>query len=495
MINQSGNKFKRAGIFILAVALAMIPVVSFAFNYGDIEASRMAPGGWTDTVWSDPGSWTTYDVTQNGLPANDQLVNATQKVQQIIASHPGQKMILYFPAGTYNFYSDLQINESNVRLKGDGMTQTSFKISIPTENVGGIGFVGDGKTGSAVSVTGSPWEGSTYVYVSDVSSFSSGDFVQLYTQNGVHGGSDYFYSQIFKISWIDTAAKKIVFTQKLGLDFPSSDVPKLQKLSMLENVGIQDVKVYRVRDNMDYSDNVYMRYVNNGYVKDIESSYCANSHIVFAYSRNVIAERNKVHHSFEYGEGGHGYGIVANYATTNARITDNKLWNLRHHILLQKGANHSVISYNSLEDIMNNSYSLPLHGHFSHNNLIEGNMLQDGLADNAWGASGPRNTWFRNLATGHVGSGDTATSEQNVIGNITYDLWYSGSNHYLAANKQTKYGSTDWGQLNANSSIPASLYLTSKPAFLGSKPWPLFGPNVDSSWGSGNTVPARDRAK
>lgn len=476
----------------LAVGL-LLAAPAQAFDYGDIPADRIPPAGWDDVQWNDPGGWTTVDVSANGLPPNNNTVNARDKILQIIAAHPGQRLILDFPAGTYYFYSDLQINTGNVRLRGAGMDQTTFKISIPSANVGGIGFVGPGFTGSPVAVTNSPWLGTTYVYIADDSSFNPGDFVQLYLENGVKGGVDYFQGQILKISWIDRSANKIVFTQRLGLDFPAIGLPRLRKIQMLENVGISGVRVWRVRDNADYSKNIYLKFVNNGYVTDVDSKFCANEHIVLIYSRNLVVARNKVHESYDYGGGGHGYGIVANYCTTNARITDNKLWTLRHHILLQKGANHCVISYNSLEPVYKNGDCLSLHGHYAHNNLIEGNMFADSYADSAWGASGPRNTWFRNHATGPVGSGNTATNEQNVIGNYLGAVWYSGSDHFLGANKQTN-GTVLWGSLSSGSVIPHSLYLTGKPAFLEAKPWPLFGPGV-TDWGSGNTLPALDRPK
>ncbi len=456
----------------------------------------MPDAGWSDVQWFDPGSWTTINVNTAGLPANNSGVNASTGVSAILAAHPGERVILSFPAGTYYFYSDLQITRGDVRIQGAGMSQTIFKLSIPATSVGGIGFKGGGFS-TSVGITNSPWRGTTYVYVSDDSTFNPGDYVQVYLKDVYSSGtsetSDYFYGQICKISWIDRAAHKIVFTQKLGLDYPSADSPRLKKISMIENVGVSDVQVWRVRDNADYSKNIWMKWVNNGYVADVNSKYCANEHISFIYSRNIVAARNKVHDSYDYGEGGHGYGIVANYCTTNARISDNKLWTLRHHILLQKGANHCVISYNSLETSYMNGDCMPLHGDFSNNNLFEGNMFDASYADSAWGASGPRNTWFRNNATSYVGSGNVDTDEQNVVGNYLGAIWYSGQDHYLGANKQTN-GVELWGQLTSSSVIPNSLYLTSQPSFLSGKAWPLFGPDV-TSWGSGNTLPARDRAK
>ena len=54
-------------------------------------------------------------------------------------------------------------------------------------------------------------------------------------------------------------------------------------------------------------------------------------------------------------------------------------------------------------------------------------------------------------------------------------------------------GVDGWNTLPSNANIPASLYMTSAPAFLSGKPWPLFGPGV-TNFGSANSTPAADRS-
>ena len=46
------------------------------------------------------------------------------------------------------------------------------------------------------------------------------------------------------------------------------------------------------------------------------------------------------------------------------------------------------------------------------------------------------------------------------------------------------------GVFSTNAVLPASLYLSTKPAFLGNTPWPAFGPGV-ANWGVTNVIPAR----
>ncbi|WP_309381340.1 hypothetical protein [Cerasicoccus frondis] len=468
-----------------------------AFDYEDVPADRLPPSGWEDVQWADPGSWIAIDVTQWGMIPNDHSVDIIDKVNDIFAAYPTGNLLLEFPAGVFKVYSDMVMSRDNVRLRGQGSGSTEIIISMSSTSVGGVSFLGGGFVGSAIAVTNSPVMGADHVYADDTT-LDVGDFVQLYLEDDPYGAHDnsgnYFYGQIFEITNIDRAEHKIFFDQKLGLDFPADYLPHLQEIDMLQNVGIEQMKVRRARHNDDGSfgvDNISMRYVNNGYVKQVESKNSSNTHIAFKYCINVIAEENDVHDSFLY-DGGYGYGIVANLCTTKARISNNKLWNLRHHVLLQKGANHCVISYNSLEpDFINNTNSLCLHGHFPHNNLMEGNMLHQGLADNAWGANGPANTWFRNYATEEVGAINQDTHDQNLIGNILKTIWAQGTNHYLGAN-QYESGWVNWGDISSVAVLPESLYLAVEPAFMSGYDWPVYGPDV-SSWGIQNVLPAYDR--
>lgn len=142
-------------------------------------------------------------------------------------------------------------------------------------------------------------------------------------------------------------------------------------------------------------------------------------------------------------------------------------------------------------------------------NLVEGNMFTESYADTSkdgWSdvepTTGPGNMWFRNYASGKVGSIQSATQRQSVIGNVVGTLVSSGADHYMGANivagvnktypSSWTGGTTNWGVFSANVVFPASLYLNSKPTFLNDMPWPMFGPDV-ANWGVTNVIPARSR--
>jgi hypothetical protein len=96
------------------------------------------------------------------------------------------------------------------------------------------------------------------------------------------------------------------------------------------------------------------------------------------------------------------------------------------------------------------------------------------------------------LCDGQIGSINSLTARKNLIGNKLSLIRLSGADHYHGANKEG--GVVKSGSLSASSAIPASLYLTSKPAFLGSTPWPVFGPPV-ANLGVANHLPATARLR
>lgn len=251
--------------------------------------------------------------------------------------------------------------------------------------------------------------------------------------------------------------------------------------------------------------------------------------------------RNSYFHTGLTGYGrSHGYGVLLDDYTTASLVENNIFSTLDGgSVMTGGGASGNVIGYNYFYDAkfddgwwMTPSPSLNHNPHPSMN-LWEGNIGYQAEADDIHGSSS-HNTVFRCVSKGYQNetitsfnnavtlgykqryynvlgcilgtAGKSQVYEQSPPGDANSDvrtIWnlgYGGPNH--AVDTQTKatllrHGNFDyvtnsvvWDPSISNHSLPASLYLSSKPSWFGSVPWPPIGPNVT---GYVNKIPAQLR--
>jgi autotransporter-associated beta strand protein len=474
-----------------------------------IDSSRLPVEPWKDTQWIDPGGWTTIDVTSQGLPANNTNIDAAVQIASIINNTSGRRR-LYFPTGVYSFKSSLALNNrSDLWFDGEGRSNTVLRIDAPASANAEISFRG-GTSGSPIPVLGSLVAGDAAITVADASTLNVGDLIQVYADNAplAQGGLAFVtqvYGQMCRI--VAKSGNTLTLDMRLLLDYPASYLPSVQRYNQIKNIKVSNLLVSRVAEptSQDVSNLEFINAYNCNVVR-VESSFAQRHHIYFQNAKDCVMESNYVHDCFVQTTGGYGYGFGL-VGSTGCRISHNKSTRLRHHIILQIGANHNVVSYNSIETCYDYN-DLALHAAYSYLNLFEGNMFTESYADTSKDgsttvepATGPENTWFRNFATGKVGSIQSATTRQNIIGNNLGTIVSSGADHYIGANNVAGVnnsfgtpwpgGTVNWGVLPANVILPASLYLTNRPVFFGNGvPWPVFGPGV-TNLGVTNAIPAR----
>ncbi len=472
---------------IYAYLLVVIGLSSLYGQYGDIPASRMAPSGWQNIQFNDPGGWTTINVTQNGLPANDSSIDAGQKLEDIVASTSGRRRI-YFPAGTYTFKTTATLNVSgDIWIDGDGMDQTVFNLDFPKwQKINGIEIKGPfnppGGT-SNVDIVGTPNRGDNQITVTNASQFQVGDYVRVKYTYTASDGDEVPVGQFVKVT--AKSGTTLTVDLKMGVDFEPGGT--VREYDFADNVRVTDLTIRRLRLGDRNDGNLRLVYCRNFEVRNVESIK-ATTHGILAFEcRDGIITECEVHERWG-NEGGYAYGITVGQLSTRVHVTNNYCYNLRHHIELANSPNHCVISYNKTDPLYAYSDIGAHHGDQSHNNLFEGNdgrqivMALDAHAKAWW------NTFYRNKADGTVGSQSSQFETTTIVGNETPGISFSGSNNYKGANIVNGVFQAD--SLAAGSNLPASLYLSSQPSYVAS--WPLFGPGTGGGGQTGGTFEAED---
>lgn len=447
-------------------------------DFGDIDRDRLPSTLWEEYTWSDPGGWTTLNVNTLGIAPNDPGQDAAAELAVLIASNPGRTKF-YFPAGSYYFKSNLEITRGDIWLTGDGQS-TELILDAPSSQEMNIRFTGSG--GTSVSVQQAISRGDNELILASSAGLSVGDFVNIYSaDSGLK--NDHEAGQIAQISSITGNA--ISLSTNMGIPISASKLPMVEKLNMIENVRVNNLKIDRLRDNADYlngaqftwSHNLHLLYVHNFKLDNVESYNSANHHVELRFTYNSIIENNRFDDGYDKGGGGHGYGVNATRNATRTLVVNNEFYRLRHGVVAQFGGNHSVVAYNDSFQEQGSNNAFIVHGRGGHNNLFEGNSSSgDIVKDCAHGLDWRFNTYFRNNGR-DVGDECSQNDFTNVLANDYVTLKNNGANNYVGGNR--KAGTILWGALPTDANIPPSLYLTSQPSFVAS--WPLYGPPLTGS--------------
>ena len=478
------------GVFAILCLFTALPIYGQGVqDYGSLPRDRFPYGGWNVTGWANRGGWTQVDVTEAGIMPGG---SDSAPVLESLANQASVPTVFYFPPGEYTFSSQVDIKNSNVIIRGAGSDQTRFILDgSGAHEIRFLGWNDD-----PVDILSSVEEGGRNLSIASTDGLEVGDLIEV-SQEIPAWEAEWGIRSWGQLVFITSiSGNQITVDLPLSLGLNGAANPRVEKIHAVENVGIEDI--YIERRQYGESNNIEMRSVFNGFIRNVESYNAVKYHVLLYRCRQVEVSGSYIHDAQNYGSGGYGYGVNLENLSTNILVTNNIFKNLRHHILIQTGTNHSVISYNYNVDIVE-LVDLSLHGHFSNNNLYEGNIVWwAGFAD-YWGQVGPGNTLYRNRIMGKEDQGEGVvlydnSDLQNVIGNdlqrnsflskdADVDLTYEEGNIIR--------GVSQWNELSSSADLPASLYLKEAPSFWGDRAWPPFGPDAVGS--ATNRIPAQDR--
>lgn len=442
----------------------------------------------------------TFGLDDTGILPSDQIVDS------LLSGVYQNGVILQFPVGTFLFNNALQV-PSNCVIRGLGAEATVFKIDL-------------GGSGNGFNISGQPVNADTTflmfeadkdsnkIIVFDASIFSVGDWIKISQQDADLVTSNWAIGsvgQIVQVSFID--GNTIYLASPLRMKYELARQPMIKRLVMKRNVGFECFSIIRMDNTApEQSKNISFQYAENCWVNGIESTNCTFAHIVAENSSNLQVEKSYLHHSFEYGGGGRGYGVVLQFTSNECRVENTIFERLRHSMLLQAGVNGNVFAFNYSSDPFwtngnpflsgNSAGEITLHGNYVYANLFEHNCVQNIVIDNSHGANGPNNTFFRNRASLYgIFFSDNTSPQQNIVGNEipNTSFPYSSVNYSIQGSSHFIFGNNNKGNVDP----PGTAGLTdtsysyfSKPSYVQSYQWAKIG--LPNSMNSAD-IPAKDR--
>jgi len=174
------------------------------------------------------------------------------------------------------------------------------------------------------------------------------------------------------------------------------------------------------------------------------------------------------HQSYDYGSGGHGYGVTLGRHTTNCLVENNIFETLRHAMMVKEGANGNVFAFNySRNPVSATPFSIPadisVHGHYPYMNLFENNIVQKISCTDYWGPAGPGNTFLRNRVETLNLTVKDHSHNQNIIANeITApfsQISIDNNCNNILKHANNEYGTIEWMPNLLSYNLPNSLYL------------------------------------
>lgn len=189
---------------------------------------------------------------------------------------------------------------------------------------------------------------------------------------------------------------------------------------MLERAGLADLRLVRA-DNHHAGTVSFDRTVGAFLLRvALEKTGWAQVHVDRSLACAIT--QSYFFDAHDFGDGGQGYGINLRHHTTGCRIEDNNFRRLRHAMIVQLGSNGNVLAYNYAEDARDNlgwlKADISLHGHYTHMNLIEGNVVEKIHVSDWWGPA-PFHVVFHNRVSRGGVFVDDRSHETAVIDNVS----------------------------------------------------------------------------
>jgi hypothetical protein len=492
---------------ITFTAISVLIMFSFLPSTAELSLSNRAITWNPGITVPIPVKTDTVNLSDYGAKG-DSLTDNVSAFTAAINALPLSGGVLRIASGKFIISQSMQIGKSIV-ITGNGYNST--KLYFTNSDTKPCFDVITYQRGTWVDVTSGYSKGSTQLQVADASSFTPGCFVELQQSND---SSMMYTDPDWKQSWAENAVGQIntvlsvtgntiTLTRPLYLDYNEKLKPQIRKQGFVTFTGFEN---FYITKTVPAADGATFSFKNAAYchVKNVESDHTRKAHITCETVYACDFSNNYFHHAYDYGGDGHGYGISLGLHTTDCLIENTIFYHLRHAMLTHLGASGNVFGYNySAENVqgtgetnLNQGWTpcdISMHGHFPNNNLYEGNVVQEIDISDYWGPCGRGNTVFRNKVLKEGIDILDHSHNQNILANtiptLSFGVLIDTGVTGILNHGNTINGLTQWDNTTTDHTFPSSYYLTSKPSFYTTEPWPTFGPDVSAT----SKIPAENR--
>src|SRR3972149_1811412 len=508
----------------LIIGVFLYHLVVLDKSYGEIIAPDRKIN-WSPGIVGGIPNYPVY-VNVKNAPYNakgDGVADDTSAIQKAINDCPSGQAV-YIPAGTYRLTAQLTILNKGIVLRGDGPDKTLLKSYSTSEN---IIYIYAYSSTTQTNVSSGYSKGSTSITVADSSAFGINDFILIDQDNDPAVTDDMQSYQTRAVGQMIKIAGKsgndLTLHRPLYYSYNAAMNPRITRLNVITKAGVEDLYIERVNSGSS-QDNIRFILAVNCWVKNIHSNMSERWHIRLEQSYGCEVRDSYFHDAHNH-SGDHGYGVGLIKKATDNLIENNIFNRLRHSMLLEWGGSGNVFGYNYSMNPLNNDNptdflmsDIAVHGGHPHMNLFEGNIAAHIDLDNYLGSSS-HNTFFRNhierKSIASVTNGLWAVEIQannlyaNIVGHVLCtegcngEIWRIGYDK-LSTTIDARVGATllkhgnfdyvsqqtSWDPSINDQNLPESYYLSAKPSFYRSLPWPSIGPDLGVKVG---VLPAKMR--
>jgi hypothetical protein len=356
--------------------------------------------------------------------------------------------------------------------------------------------------------------------------------------------------QMVEITAVDAASHTIDIDPPLAFTLSAALSPEVSTVrkQMPKRAGVEDL--YVKDRTFRGANNANIRFWGAAYswVRNVDTAFVSGRHIELTKCFRCEVRDSFVHEAHVYDPGANAYGISIDNQTSDSLFENNIVYMLNVGVVAGSAGPGNVVGYNYMDRMYVGDYPLAPwlmadlsvnHCGHPYMNLYEGNMVTQISADNIHGSSSHQ-TFFRNyvdrehrglVSTGNLTDIVIAASNRfmNAVGNVlgrtgddaipgavyeqdkgncletvaVFKLGYPSdcgvstitdpevkATILRHANYDYVTKSTVYDPAIAEHTLPVSMYLSAKPAFLGAVAWPPIGPDAANLV---NDVPAKTR--